>query len=238
MASGATAEYGKLLRFVHHPSSFTEESRPLLRFLLREFEDLQAQQEILKVYGNTRLGKELPLSPGGFDRFFELYAGSCVDFRENGRVRSIRLMDENPPLTIQVHAPEEGGGLLLRTEDAGSIQGAAHFYVLHGTRLYRCAEDYASHMTEWISTIQTAQNGLFFAGDDLPAFCASVLPVIRPYIRLEGDTDGAGALPAPCAGMRRLSGRAGRGNHHRPAGMPVRRRCVQSVRGRADGPLS
>lgn len=110
MASGATAEYGKLLRFVHHPSSFTEESRPLLRFLLREFEDLQAQQEILKVYGNTRLGKELPLSPGGFDRFFELYAGSCVDFRENGRVRSIRLMDENPPLTIQVHAPEEGGG--------------------------------------------------------------------------------------------------------------------------------
>lgn len=190
MASGATAEYGKLLRFVHHPSSFTEESRPLLRFLLREFEDLQAQQEILKVYGNTRLGKELPLSPGGFDRFFELYAGSCVDFRENGRVRSIRLMDENPPLTIQVHAPEEGGGLLLRTEDAGSIQGAAHFYVLHGTRLYRCAEDYASHMTEWISTIQTAQNGLFIAGDDLPAFCASVLPVIRPYIRLEGDTDG------------------------------------------------
>lgn len=54
---------------MHHPSSFTEESRPLLRFLLREFEDLQAQQEILKVYGNTRLGKELPLSPGGFDRF-------------------------------------------------------------------------------------------------------------------------------------------------------------------------
>lgn len=41
-----------------------------------------------------------------------------------------------------------------------------------------------------VSTIQTAQNGLFIAGDDLPAFCASVLPVIRPYIRLEGDTDG------------------------------------------------
>lgn len=167
--------------FVHHPSSFTEESRPLLRFLLREFEDLQAQQEILKVYGNTRLGKELPLSPGGFDRFFELYAGSCVDFRENGRVRSIRLMDENPPLTIQVHAPEEGGGLLLRTEDAGSIQGAAHFYVLHGTRLYRCAEDYASHMTEWISTIQTAQTALFIAGDDLPPFahrcCRSSAPI-------------------------------------------------------------
>lgn len=55
--------------------------------------------------------------------------------------------------------PEEGGGLLLRTEDAGQHPGRGPLLRPARHRLYRCAEDYASHMTEWISTIQTAQNG-------------------------------------------------------------------------------
>ncbi len=189
MAAGATAEYGKQLRFVHHSASFAEESRPLLRFVQREYADMQAQQKAAGSYASVKIGKELPLTPGGFDRFFSLYCGQTVSLRENTHTRLIRLMDEDPALTVTVAAPEGRTGLTFFTDDAMGIEGIAHLYVLHQDRLYRCTAAYTSHMAAWFATAQTAQNGLFLAEEDLPAFCSSVLPVIRPYVRLEGETD-------------------------------------------------
>lgn len=187
MAAGATAEYGKQLRFVHHIASFSEETRPLLHFLLREYADMQAQQKVMNTYSGGKIGKELPLTPGGFDRFFDLLSGQTVQLRENTHSRLIRLVDEDPPLTVSVTAASDESGLFFRTDDVTGIEGVSHLYVLHGSRLHRCSQTYTSHMAEWIATAQNAQNGLFLARSDLPEFCSSVLPVIRPFVKLEGD---------------------------------------------------
>ncbi len=189
MAVGATASYGKQLEFIHHPASFTEESRPLLRFLRREYADLQAQQQAANPYACVKLAREMPLTPGGLDRFFDLFVGQVVDIREEAGTHTVRLVEENPALTIQIDPPESGGGLVLTTGDIKGFQGAAHLYVLYHGRLYRCGAEYTSHMAEWIFAAQDAPSGLFLAQADLASFCSGVLPVIRPYIRLEGEAD-------------------------------------------------
>ncbi len=191
MAAGAAAEYGKQLRFVHHPAAFSPSSRPLLAFLQREYGDLLVRQQAAGAYGTAaKIGKELPLSPGAFDRFFELYAGQDLDVRIGGEPHTLRFVDGNPSLAVEVSASEGRDGLRLRTADALPLEGTgSRLYVLHGGSLFRCGEAYAAHMADWIAAARQSPGGLFVAEEDLPAFCSSVLPAIRPHVCLEGEPE-------------------------------------------------
>lgn len=190
MAAGATAEYGKQLRFVHHPAAFSPASRPLLAFLQREYSDLLVRQQAAGAYGTAaKIGKELPLSPGAFDRFFELYAGQDLDVRIGGEPHTLRFVDGDPSLTVEVIVPEGRDGLNLRTADAVPLEGTGRLYVLHDGGLFRCSEPYAAHMADWLAAARSAPGGLFVAEEDLPEFCSSVLPVLRPHVRLEGEAE-------------------------------------------------
>lgn len=188
MAAGATAEYGKQLRFVHHIDSFAQESRPLVRFLMQEYGDLTARPIGAGYPGVARIGRSLPLTPGAFDRFFSLMAGKAADVRTGEGAESVRFVEEDPALTVTVDGGMRGG-LMFRTEAVTGLRGVSRLYLLYEDTLYGCTPAYTRHMAGWIDAARHARGGLFIADGDLTEFCSAVLPVIAPHIRLEGEPE-------------------------------------------------
>ncbi len=180
MARGETVDYGKQLTLRHHPDSFAEESLPLLTFLLGE---LGARPP---VPGTGVAAGELVLTPAGFDRFFDLLAGSTVPLRTPQGETTVALSEGDPTLTLTVE--RQGDGVRLWGEDAPYVLGVRCLYVLHGGTLYRTSIAYARCMAEWVRVTHHAPQGLYVAPDALPALCAGVLRSVAPYVDMQGDT--------------------------------------------------
>ncbi len=191
MQKHEVVEYGKQLRFLHHPGSFDEESRLLLRFLLGRFEETAAG---LRGPGHTaampRIGRELPLPPAALDRFFDLYNGREVLLRRGQRTAPLLLEEGNPPFTAHVARSEARGGFTLTAgEECTCLPGVRQMYIHCGQTLYRCSEEGSEALEGYLAALQAGQGSLFIADGDIAAFCTGVLPVIRPYVELEGETE-------------------------------------------------
>ena len=178
MSRGETVEYGRQLRLVHRTESFAPESRPLLQFLLDECDE----------HGSfSGAPGELPLTAAAFDRFYAAAEGGTVLLREAAGDCPLSLQTADPILSVT--AAKEPGGIRLYGEDAEAVFGRRTLYVLQQRVLYRTGDRFSRRMTEWVRTMRRQEGGLFIAAAELPAFCAGVLAAVRPYIRLDGDTE-------------------------------------------------
>ncbi len=190
MQKHEVVEYGKQLRFLHHPGSFDEESRPLLRFLLDRYEEAAAGMRGLGHTVMPRMGRELPLTPVALDRFFDLYVGREVLLRQGQRTAPLRLTEGNPPLTAAVDRAEARGGFTLTAgEECDCLPGARRLYVHCGQTFYRLDEKGTEALRDYLAAVQAGQGSLFIADGDVAAFCTGVLPAIRPYVALDGRVD-------------------------------------------------
>ncbi len=193
MKNNETVEYGKQLRFLHHPDCFDETSRPLLSFLLGRYEEILAGRGSAYPAVPPRVGRELPLSPSALDRFFALYAGREVAFRDGQKTGALRLAEGNPPLTAEIGRSTVKQGFTVRCDGAFSLPGARRLYVHCGDTLYRCDRECSDALREFLAAEQAGGGSLFVADKDMAEFCTGVLPAIRPYVELG---EGAGQLEA------------------------------------------
>ncbi len=193
-AEGTTVTYGKELTLLHHPDSFEPTDRALLSFVLT------------RLAGNTDEGPlaALPLSPADFDAFFPLIENSTVLMAMGNGEQPIRTADGSPTLAVTVEI--DGEGLRLVPEAVVTVSGGhQRLYVLQGGTLYRTPESYARHMEGWLQATRYAPEGFYIAPGELGGFCAGVLPVIRPHIRLEGAVDALEShRPPPLRGFIHL----------------------------------
>jgi len=181
MERGETAEYGRDLTLIHHRHSFAPESRPLLDFLLAEMADVAAQPEAVR--GGVG---ELRLRGGGFDRFFALMQGAMVTLLAPDGERRVTFTEGYPTLTLTVE--REGAGVRLFGDEAMPVYGARTLYLLHRGKLYRTGSDYTRRMGEWVRVTHRNRDGVYVAPEQLTVFCGGVLPTLRPYVNLQGDT--------------------------------------------------
>ncbi len=181
MERGETVEYGRDLTLIHHRHSFAPESHPLLDFLLAEMADVAAQPEALR--GNVG---ELRLRGGAFDRFFALMQGTGLTLRTPEGERRVTLTEGFPILTLTVQ--REGEGVRLFGDEAMPVYGARTLYLLHRGKLYRTGADYTRRMGEWVRVTHRNREGVYIASEQLTVFCGGVLPTLRPYVHLQGDT--------------------------------------------------
>lgn len=123
MKNNETVEYGKQLRFLHHPDCFDETSRPLLSFLLGRYEEILAGRGSAYPAVPPRVGRELPLSPSALDRFFALYAGREVAFRDGQKTGALRLAEGNPPLTAEIGRSTVKQGFTVRCDAHSACRG-------------------------------------------------------------------------------------------------------------------
>lgn len=146
MREGNTVAYGRHLQLLHHPDSFTAESRPLLDFLLGRYGDEQARARCPPGQSTDAASRELLLTPGALDEFFALYEGHSVLFREGDAARSIRLKARDPKLSLTLSEAAEKGGFSLLCDDIACFSGSRYSYVLTGETLCRCTPECSRQM--------------------------------------------------------------------------------------------
>ena len=170
-----TVTYGKGFSFCHRPDAFTPASRKLLRFLQGELHTPAGQ-----IAG---IGRELPLSEGGVDRFFQLYQDSTVTVKVGGDVGICAVKKADPKLTVS--AQKETGGYRFSTSAVTPFYGVKRLYVIHENTLYGCSSAFSKLAGDWLFAVSGEQNGIAVAEEDMSAFCSGVLSVVQKAIPLE-----------------------------------------------------
>lgn len=191
MHNHETVEYGKQLRFLHHPDSFEPDSRPLLAFLLERYEEITAGQRSQIYSSLVRLGRELPLTPAALDQFFELYAGKEILWRDKNSQKNMPLRMEagTPHLPVEIIRSEEKQGFTILCGEWRCLSSSRYLYVQHKDTLYRCDEGGSDSLRDFLAALQAGSGELFIADGDIAAFCTSVLPAIRPFAAVTGSTE-------------------------------------------------
>lgn len=185
-----TVEYGKQLRFLHHPDSFDPACRELLSFLLDTYEDIAHPQRGSIGSLHPRIGRELLLSPSGLDRFFSVCEGQEIALRDDAQdLRPLRLTAGNPALTLDVQRSDVKQGFQLSSDPFAVLCGTAYIYIAKGGVFYRCTAAYSDQMRDFLPALQASGFTLFIADGDMPDFCGSVLPTVGRFLELTGQTD-------------------------------------------------
>lgn len=188
-----TVEYGKQLRFLHHPDSFDPACRGLLAFLLDTYEDIAHPQRGTIGSLHPRIGRELLLSPAALDRFFAVCEGKEIALRSDSpqekELRPLFLKSGDPALTLDVQRSDVKEGFQLSGELFSALCGTGCLYVAKDGVLYRCTQEYAEQMRDFLPALQAAGHTLFIADGDMPDFCGSVLPAVGRFMELTGQAE-------------------------------------------------
>ena len=185
-----TVEYGKQLRFLHHPDSFDPACRRLLAFLLDMYEDIAHPQRGTIGSLHPRLGRELLLSPAGLDRFFAVCEGQEILLKGDGQdLHPLLLKNGDPALSLDVQRTDIKGGFQLSGDSFSALCGTEYLYVARDGVLTRCTPEYSEQMRDFLPALQAAGYTLFIADGDMPDFCGSVLPAVGRFMELTGQTE-------------------------------------------------
>ncbi|WP_206214688.1 SNF2 helicase associated domain-containing protein, partial [Adlercreutzia sp. ZJ242] len=194
--------YGKKLAFTHAPSAFDERGCALVRFLERAVAQRERTPDAMRwrSFAAPYVGRDLDLSDGEVIDLIDLLghdsvALECTDgsFR---RSSSAHVVDADPriPLRITRH---EGGYVIMRDENVAFAAEGARMYVLQDGMLFRCSPAFARCADFLRSVYRSADDQLFVAAEDMPLFCATVLPTLEETLAVDAPAELELLKPVP-----------------------------------------
>lgn len=187
---GSYVEYGKGLAFTHTPDAFEEKSRALALMLLERDEECEAYARMKS--GMYTTDKRLHgLSPAALDDLFDILEGTCVPVYEHGDLKLIR---DDPKIHIKARRLVNGE-VELTSKDVPFARMPAHLYIKAGDVLYQTSLAMARATGGFLALLLTSKNRLILVGRDIDAFCADVLPVLQPYVEVDGEAAFEGHAP-------------------------------------------
>lgn len=204
MRDRSWVEYGQKLKFYHEMDAFTPESQKLVAFVT---ECIGAEEDSLKsVMANNRY---YYYSVTTATRYLQLTADRMVRLADALGVGSYKLISKmsegvmrieegDPVLGCRIETVT-GGGCRLRLPKAEVFYGRAGLCIFKGNILYRCGNDFAGHMGEICSLMESYKETEYsISEEDLPSFCASVLPELEAYTALKKPEVLEQYRPKPC----------------------------------------
>ena len=180
----AVVEYGSQFTFNHDASLLDDYSQSLLR-LIRACERANSFH-----MNNPRY---LLLDGWVIDEFFDICGGREINSRDSSREKW-RLLDRNPETTLHADALADGSVSIKLSPDMHTVSGSRHDYAYFDRDIYRLTEDYASSLMRFLEL--SRMYPLEFAPNGALEFCQSVLPRIRDYVKMDGETALTPFLPS------------------------------------------
>lgn len=184
---GAYVEYGKGLAFHHDPEVFSERSKPLVLLLL---EIMGSYQDFMKQFQKGTFGarpalRELNLSKGNRDRFFQLLEGRELEVQDaQGEKRLLKVYQGNPEISIHVHKAGKNGLKVWMDKSVHSFMGEKYLYVAGREKLYRCDNAFSRDLQVFFEQMTQgiqAPYEVTVGEKDAPLFYARVLKKIETY---------------------------------------------------------
>ncbi|MBO4990651.1 MAG: SNF2 helicase associated domain-containing protein [Firmicutes bacterium] len=216
--SGEELVFGKGLRFRGSVEAFDEESKPLIRYLLQQYQQIYelGQSQTFHTLDDlsdrlfTNQGRGMLLTGQAVDQFLELLSGRIFTFEKQERYRynynvraggarsrfekgfstRVKVMEGEPLLELEMEEAEDG--VILRTEALPfRASGKNHMYLLGGQDseiLWKSDGAYMRTMGPFLDLLEQSEGEVFLSEKDLTRFCVNVYSHIRQWLDLRNDT--------------------------------------------------
>ncbi len=195
----AMLSHGKKLAFVHDREAFTDASQKLIAALERVLDARSGRRASL---GGSSTKRELALDESELISLLEAMENESVavtsfDGVHRTCVRA-SFRHDDPPLQLRI-VPEDAGYLLVADTQAIFAVSGASAFVYEEEGFYRTSERFAIDAPSVRELFEASGERFFVAEDDMPLFCATVLPVLERTATV--------SVPAAVLSMKPLPGR-------------------------------
>ena len=206
MYAGQHHAYGKKLAFTHVRSALDGRSREIERFLERACETRCASEFSSPWYSrqSVTLGRTLSLTEAEAVELFEILDGATFPVKGGDyatpSIDRVHIEHADAPVSVRLVKTDRGGWAIERGDRVRLVEHADQVFAwLGGDVIYRCSKEF-SRCADFLRNVYESQDRMLFISDeDMPLFCAAVLPVIEAGLSVEAPEEIDAYRRVPCA---------------------------------------
>ena len=194
MLNKESYKYGQKLEFIHTREVFTEESKPLLDFILKYSEIIKYansnSNSNFRYYGKALNETNILVSNTGIDDLFDVLKGKEVEFSKDYTSGKIKFTEEEPKLEFILKKNKDGNYIIYPDKEIYEItilRGKAYKYILVDKKIYRCSKDFERTNLKLLELFrQNYVTEIEFGPEELTEFFSVVMPKVKDAIKIDG----------------------------------------------------
>lgn len=178
--------YSKKLEFIHVKEAFSQESIPLLNFLMKYAELLKYANENSTAYMKNINDEYIILTEKGIDDFFEIENGKNVSYKYSNNLMQLNFIDKEP--NIQFRIVENGDDEYAIETDYDIYQytiinGEDFTYFLDDDKIYRCSDKFKNNTLKILNTFRVNfTNKIPFKKEEFSEIYSLIIPKIKENV--------------------------------------------------------
>lgn len=185
-------KYNNVLEFIHEENAFEEQSRPLLKFLLKYAEIIKYANDVnnnYAYYGRNFNVNNVVLSNTGLDELFEILKGKTVEFETKTGERKIKFIDEPIDIKFILEKSDENTYCLTPNIDVYGYDifyGKNYSYFLIDNKMHKCLPKVENRNLELLEVYKkNYTQSIVFNENNLRNFFAIVVPKIKDNFEIK-----------------------------------------------------
>lgn len=185
-------KYNNVLEFIHEENAFEEQSRPLLKFLLKYAETIKYANDVnnnYAYYGRNFNVNNVVLSNTGLDELFEILKGKTVEFETKTGERKIQFIDEPIDIKFILEKSDESTYCLTPNIDVYGYDifyGKNYSYFLIDNKMHKCLPKVENRNLELLEVYKkNYTQSIVFNENNLRNFFAIVVPKIKDNFEIK-----------------------------------------------------
>ena len=185
-------KYNNVLEFIHEENAFEEQSRPLLKFLLKYAEIIKYANDVnnnYAHYGRNFNVNNVVLSNTGLDELFEILKGKTVEFETKTGERKIQFIDEPIDIKFILEKSDESTYCLTPNIDVywyDIFYGKNYSYFLIDNKMHKCLPKVENRNLELLEVYKkNYTQSIVFNENNLRNFFAIVVPKIKDNFKIK-----------------------------------------------------
>ena len=184
-------KYGTKLEFIHDEEAFTDDSKKILKFIIKYAEIIKyvnnSSNESYRKYGKFLSEESIILSSTALDELFDILQGKYVKIEKNYEEKEFIFEANEPNINFEIEKINEKEYKItpnINTHNTYDIlKGKNYTYFLYGRKLYRCTKKYENTVLKTLEIFrQNITDEMMFDEDYMKSFCTLVIPKIEEKI--------------------------------------------------------
>lgn len=189
--------YGAKLNFIHEETSFSEEAKPMLNFILKHAETIKYvnsnANSRYRYFGKVLNSDSIILSNTILDELFEILQGKEIAIEKSYNSEMLTFIDEKPDIKFKLEKTgKDEYSLNCNIEshkDYEILQGKEYVYFLYKGYLHRCTKQYQETTLKLLDAYKrNYTTKMRFSKEEIPNFFSIIMPKAKESIDL-GEID-------------------------------------------------
>ena len=185
--TGALYAYGRNLAFTHVRAAFSERANRVLDIVTNVFRTQAAARAASYAHHGVAAGssaKALALSDTDAAQVLDAMLGAEIQFEPrvfsgSAKPRTLVVAEGDPSIPVAIRPGERGGFDLEVPPGCDCVMTHDCLYVLHDARAWRCSPAFRTRAGAFLRAVLPTSQPLHIRATDMPAFCGSVLPLLK-----------------------------------------------------------